>query len=73
MLCEVRRKQVLIPGHNDGPSEIAALSVWIVSRLFPGVPLHFSAFHPDWKMRDVSATPAATLSRAREIAMSAGL
>jgi pyruvate formate lyase activating enzyme len=64
---------LLIPGQNDSPTEIAALSEWIVERLGPDVPLHFSAFHSDWKMRDVPATPAATLLRARQIARSAGL
>lgn len=64
---------LLIPGCNDSSSEVAALSEWVVSRLGPDVPLHFSAFHPDWKMRDVPGTPAATLARAREIAKSAGL
>ena len=63
---------LLIPGHNDSPAEIAALSEWIVDRLGPDVPLHFSAFHPDWKMHDVPATPPATLSRAREIAKAPG-
>jgi pyruvate formate lyase activating enzyme len=64
---------LLIPGHNDSPAEIAALSEWIMDRLGPDVPLHFSAFHPDWKMREVPGTPAATLSLAREIAQKAGL
>jgi pyruvate formate lyase activating enzyme len=64
---------LLIPGHNDSPSEIAALSEWIANRLGPHVPLHFSAFHPDWKMHDVPRTPAATLALARTIAKSTGL
>jgi pyruvate formate lyase activating enzyme len=64
---------LLIPGHNDSPSEIAALSEWIMGRLGPDVPLHFSAFHADWKMRDAPGTPAATLTRAREIAKQIGL
>ena len=64
---------LLIPGYNDSPSEIAALSEWIANRLGPDVPLHFSAFHSDWKMRDVPGTPAATLAFARGIAKSAGL
>jgi pyruvate formate lyase activating enzyme len=64
---------LLIPGHNDSPAEIAALSEWIVNRLGPDVPLHFTAFHPDWKMRDVPRTPAATLALARTIANSTGL
>jgi pyruvate formate lyase activating enzyme len=64
---------LLIPGHNDSSEEIAALSHWVKSELGPEVPLHFSAFHPDYKMPDVPATPPATLSRAREIALQAGL
>ena len=64
---------LLIPGHNDSPAEITALSEWIMDRLGPDVPLHFSAFHPDWRMRDVPGTPPATLSLAREIAKASGL
>jgi pyruvate formate lyase activating enzyme len=64
---------LLIPGHNDGDAEVAALSRWVMDRLGPDVPLHFSAFHPDYRMRDVPRTPAATLTRARAIARAAGL
>ncbi|WP_212523389.1 AmmeMemoRadiSam system radical SAM enzyme [Actibacterium sp. MT2.3-13A] len=64
---------LLIPGKNDSEREIAALSDWVMDRLGPDVPLHFSAFHPDWRMRDLPATPPATLRRAREIARAAGL
>jgi pyruvate formate lyase activating enzyme len=64
---------LLIPGQNDSSQEVGALSEWVVERLGPDVPLHFTAFHPDWKMRDISATPAATLMRARDIACQAGL
>ena len=64
---------LLIPGHNDSDAELEALSSWIMKELGPDVPLHFSAFHPDWKMMDVPPTPPATLTRAREIAMKAGL
>lgn len=64
---------LLIPGQNDSPEEIRAMSQWIVKELGPDVPLHFSAFHPDWKMTDVAATPSATLSRARTIALECGL
>jgi pyruvate formate lyase activating enzyme len=45
----------------------------VAKELGPDVPLHFSAFHPDWKMDDIPATPPATLARARRIAMDAGL
>jgi len=64
---------LLIPGLNDSDAELRALSAWVRDHLGTQVPLHFSAFHPDWKMRDIPATPPATLSRARNIAMEAGL
>lgn len=64
---------LLIPGENDNPTEIAAMSQWIMDNLGPDVPLHFTAFHPDWKMMDKPPTPPATLTMAREIAMQHGL
>jgi len=64
---------LLIPGHNDSDAELSAMSQWIMRELGPEVPLHFSAFHPDWKMMDVPPTPASTLTRARDIALKAGL
>ena len=56
---------LLIPGHNDSDAEIDAECAWIAEHLGPDVPLHFTAFHPDFKMRDVPPTPPATLRRAR--------
>lgn len=64
---------LLIPGKNDSDEEITALSRWIARELGPDVPLHFSAFHPDYKMLDVPPTPVSTLVRARDIAMKQGL
>ncbi len=64
---------LLIPGENDGDEELKELSRWVVRQLGPDVPLHFSAFHPDYKMRDKGRTPAATLQRARSIAKDAGV
>jgi pyruvate formate lyase activating enzyme len=64
---------LLIPGRNDSDAELEAECRWIRKHLGADVPLHFTAFHPDWKMTDVERTPAATLSRAREIARLAGL
>jgi len=64
---------LLIPGENDSDQEIDALSRWVVDRLGPDVPLHFTAFHPDWKMLDTPPTPAATLTRARGIAVRNGV
>jgi pyruvate formate lyase activating enzyme len=64
---------LLIPGHNDSEQELDEMSRWIKDNLGPDVPLHFSAFHPDWKMMDVPSTPPQTLTRAREIALANGL
>ncbi len=64
---------LLIPGHNDGDEELAAMTRWIADELGPDVPLHFSAFHPDYRMLDVPPTPPSTLTRARRIAMDQGL
>jgi len=64
---------LLIPGENDAPAEIEALGRWVMDRLGPDVPLHFTAFHPDWKMLDTPATPPHTLRTARRIAREIGL
>jgi pyruvate formate lyase activating enzyme len=64
---------LLIPGLNDSEDEITKMSSWIAKELGLDVPLHFSAFHPDYKMTDIPATPSETLIRARQIAQSAGL
>jgi pyruvate formate lyase activating enzyme len=63
---------LLIPGLNDSSDEIDRMSRWVVENLGPEVPHHFSAFHPDFKMRDRPPTPLATLRRARQIAMGNG-
>jgi pyruvate formate lyase activating enzyme len=64
---------LLIPGLNDSDEEIHAETRWYLERLGPDVPLHFTAFHPDWKLLDRPHTPPATLSRARAIAQANGL
>jgi pyruvate formate lyase activating enzyme len=64
---------LLIPGENDSSAEIEAQSRWIMDHLGPDVPLHFTAFHPDWKMLDRPRTPPATLATARRIARENGL
>jgi len=64
---------LLIPGENDSEAEIEAETQWVLENLGPDVPLHFSAFHPDWKMTDKLPTPPATLTRARRIAINNGL
>ncbi len=64
---------LIIPGMNDSDAEIDAMTRWIVKHLGRDVPIHFTAFHPDWKLTDRPQTPAATLSRARRIALQNGL
>ncbi len=64
---------LLIPGKNDSERELEEMTQWVVEHLGPDVPLHFTAFHPDWKMMDVPCTPAATLTKARGIALKNGV
>jgi pyruvate formate lyase activating enzyme len=64
---------LLIPGENDSEAELEEMTQWVVSHLGPNVPMHFTAFHPDWKMTDRPPTPPATLTRAREIARKNGV
>jgi pyruvate formate lyase activating enzyme len=64
---------LLIPGENDSEGELHRLTQWVADKLGPDVPLHFTAFHPDWKMRDKPPTPPATLTLARHIALANGL
>ena len=64
---------LLIPGRNDSDDELDALCDWYATELGPGVPLHFTAFHPDYKLLEPPPTPASTLTRARAIAQSKGL
>ncbi len=64
---------LLIPGKNDSDEELRAMSTWIMQELGSDVPLHFSAFHPDYRMLDVPPTPPETLRRARRIARAAGI
>ena len=71
--CWLEITTLLIPGHNDSDAEIHDLSTWVATELGPAVPLHFSAFHPDWKMPHVPPTPPATLTKARRIALDVGL
>lgn len=64
---------LLIPDANDQDDVLKRQAAWILTNLGPEVPLHFTAFHPDFKMRDRPRTPAQTLLRARKIAQSEGL
>ena len=64
---------LLIPGENDSDSELEEMTKWVVENLGVDVPMHFTAFHPDWKMTDTPSTPASTLTRARRIALDNGV
>ena len=64
---------LLIPGENDSNQELERMTSWVVEKLGPDVPMHFSAFHPDWKMLNHSPTPPKTLTRARDIAIKNGV
>jgi len=64
---------LLIPGHNDSDDEIDKLTSWFIDKLGPDVPLHFSAFHPDFKMMDVPRTAPETLTWARATARRKGI
>jgi len=64
---------LLIPGKNDTDAELNQMTQWVMDNLGPDVPMHFTAFHPDWKMRDIPSTPPETLRRARSIAMQNGI
>jgi pyruvate formate lyase activating enzyme len=64
---------LLIPGWNDSEGELQEMTAWVVEKLGPHVPMHFTAFHPDWKLQDAPPTPPSTLLRAREIAMANGV
>ena len=64
---------LMIPTLNDAPGETRKLADWILANLGPDVPLHFTAFHPDFKLRDKPSTPPSTLHIARRIALDAGL
>jgi pyruvate formate lyase activating enzyme len=64
---------LLIPGENDSDQELHEMCQWVVDNLGLDVPMHFTAFHPDWKMRDHPPTPHETLRRARRIALEHGV
>ena len=64
---------LVIPGQNDSHEEIAQMCDWLLTNVGDQVPIHFTAFHPDFRMKDIKATPPETLTRAREQALSAGL
>ncbi len=64
---------LIIPGENDDETEIDAMTSWVVEHLGPDVPIHFSAFHPDYRMLDKERTPFETLAMARRVARKNGV
>jgi pyruvate formate lyase activating enzyme len=64
---------LLIPGLNDSDHELDSMTSWVVETLGPDVPMHFTAFHPDYRMLDRPPTPPETLTRARTIALENGV
>jgi len=64
---------LIIPGKNDSDNEIDLMCAWILEHLGENVPLHFTGFHPAWKMLDTPETPKKSLDKARAIALRAGL
>lgn len=64
---------LLIPGLNDSERELTELSEWVAAALGVDVPIHFTAFHPDYRMTNIPRTPVSTLRKARDIARRAGL
>ena len=64
---------LIIPGENDSEEELNSLCAWVAEDLGLDVPIHFTAFHPDWKMRDTPQTPTMTLLQAQQIAQQHGI
>jgi len=71
--CWLETTTLIIPGENDSEKELTDMCEWVVENLGPEVPMHFSAFHPDFKMMDIQSTPPSTLTMARDIAIKAGV
>jgi pyruvate formate lyase activating enzyme len=71
--CWLELTTLLIPGENDSAAELEQMTQWVVEKLGADVPMHFSAFHPDWKMRNTPPTSLSTLLTAREIALKNGV
>lgn len=71
--CWLELTNLIIPGENDSPEELKAMCEWIVKNLGINVPIHFTAFHPDFRMKDIPPTPHTTLLQARSIALESGI
>jgi len=64
---------LIIPGHNDSDGEIERFCNWVVEKLGSNSPVHFSCFHPDYKMTDLPRTPMDTMIKAYNIATKSGI
>jgi len=64
---------LIIPTLNDSAEEIKQMSQWVVKHLGPDVPMHFTRFHPTYRVTNLPQTPVSTLERCRQIAMDAGV
>lgn len=64
---------LVVPTLNDDLNKIKEMAIWIKENLGPDTPIHFSRFHPQYKLRNLPSTPVSTLEKAREIAMDIGL
>jgi len=64
---------LIIPGRNDDPADIGRYCDWVMDDLGPETPIHFSAFHPDYKVMDIARTPTKTLEKAHAIAKEKGI
>lgn len=71
--CWLETTTLIIPGENDSEKELSEMCEWVVENLGPDMPMHFSAFHPDFKMMNYPVTPSSTLTLARDIAIKAGV
>ncbi len=64
---------LVVPGLNDRPKEVREMCRWIVKNMGPDVPVHFSRFHPQYRLRNLPPTPVDTLTGLRELALEVGL
>jgi pyruvate formate lyase activating enzyme len=64
---------LVVPTLNDSKQMLAELARWVVGEVGPDVPVHFTRFHPDYRLLNLPPTPVATLERAREIALETGM
>lgn len=64
---------LIVPTLNDSPDETRQMSEWVVDRLGPNVPMHFTRFHPMYRITNLPSTPVSTLERCRKIALEAGV